>query len=55
MCRAGTTAQHLIDGIEDLTGGEIFGRFFHFWPPRDVHLHTWLAEWMKKRKKIVPF
>ena len=44
----GTTAHHLIDGIDELTNGDIYGRFFHFWPPREIELKKWLAAWMKK-------
>ncbi|XP_046361788.2 uncharacterized protein LOC124138923 isoform X1 [Haliotis rufescens] len=45
---AGTTAEDLLHGIESLTQGRIRGRFFHFWPSRDVHLLKWLGQWMKK-------
>ncbi len=38
----------MIDGIDELTNGEIYGRFFHFWPARDVNIRTWLGDWMKK-------
>ena len=48
----GTTAHHLIDGIDELTSGDIYGRFFHFWPPREIELKKWLAVWMKKGWQI---
>ncbi|XP_041376146.1 uncharacterized protein LOC121388732 [Gigantopelta aegis] len=50
---AGTTAEDLLHGIESLTDGKIRGRFFHFWPPRDINLLQWLGQWMKKG--AVPF
>lgn len=45
---AGTTAEELLAGVERLTKGEIRGRFFHVWPPRDVQLLSWISDWMKK-------
>ncbi|KAL4233984.1 hypothetical protein ACF0H5_005639 [Mactra antiquata] len=45
---AGTTAQDLVDGVTAVTRGTIKGRFFHFYPPREVELLKWLGFWMKK-------
>ncbi|XP_077870178.1 uncharacterized protein LOC144363107, partial [Saccoglossus kowalevskii] len=45
---AGTTHEDLITGMEGLTEGRIYGRFFSFYPKRDVDLKEWLAYWMKK-------
>ncbi|XP_064599138.1 uncharacterized protein LOC135465742 [Liolophura sinensis] len=45
---AGTTAEALIEGVVQLTKGEVIGRFFQFYPPRDVELLKWLAYWIKK-------
>lgn len=45
---AGTTAQDLVDGVAAVTRGAIRGRFFHFYPPREVELLKWLGHWMKK-------
>ncbi|KAK7504557.1 hypothetical protein BaRGS_00004043 [Batillaria attramentaria] len=45
---AGTTAEELLAGVERLTKGELRGRFFPFWPPRDVQLLSWISLWMKK-------
>ncbi|CAG5130221.1 unnamed protein product [Candidula unifasciata] len=46
--KAGTTAEELLLGVEKLSGGAVGGRFFHFWPPRNVKLLQWLAYWMKR-------
>ncbi|XP_050399662.2 uncharacterized protein LOC126816899 isoform X1 [Patella vulgata] len=45
---AGTEATDLLQGVETLTRGKLRGRFFKFWPARDVHLVKWLGHWMKK-------
>ncbi|XP_005094694.1 uncharacterized protein LOC101850074 isoform X2 [Aplysia californica] len=45
---AGTTAEELMAGVEQLSQGEVGGRFFHFWPPRKVKLLQWLAYWMNR-------
>lgn len=45
---AGTTAQDLVDGVREVTRGAIQGRFFHFYPPREINLLKWLGHWMKK-------
>ena len=44
----GTTAEALVDGVSTVTRGAIKGRFFHFYPKRDVDLLKWLGHWMKK-------
>jgi len=45
---AGSTHEDLIRGIENVSQGEISGRFFSFHPPREVCLRHWLIYWMKK-------
>lgn len=45
---AGTTHEDLIDGVLRLTDGEIYGRFFHFYPSCTVTLTKWLSHWMRK-------
>lgn len=45
---AGTTSQELVNGVASITRGAIMGRFFHFYPQRDVELLKWLGYWMKK-------
>lgn len=45
---AGTTHEDLVEGIHQLTGGTVYGRFFHFYPSRSVHLLKWLGSWIKK-------
>ncbi|XP_077983047.1 uncharacterized protein LOC144437889 [Glandiceps talaboti] len=49
---AGTTHEDLINGLNQLTEGRVYGRFFPFYPKRDVDLKEWLATWM--RKGVVP-
>ena len=44
---AGTTHQDLIDSMEKLTEGQIKGRFFSFYPERNVSLLHWLAKWIQ--------
>ncbi len=44
----GTTAQCLIDGIDSLSEGAVYGRFFHFSPEREVDLRQWLTHWIEK-------
>jgi hypothetical protein len=50
VCIVGTTAEELLRGVEHLTKGEVRGRFLPFWPPRQVHLLSWLSFWMKQGK-----
>jgi len=50
MFYSGTTAEDLLSGVERLTKGEIRGRFFQLWAPRNVQLLTWLSQWMKRGK-----
>ena len=45
---AGTSHQDLIDSMTTLTNGEIYGRFFSFYPERQVSLLHWLAHWLGK-------
>ena len=52
---AGTTAQVLVDGVTTGTRGAIKGRFFHFYPPREVELLKWLGHWMKKGEIYLKF
>lgn len=48
--KAGMNERELIENIECVTNEKISGRFFHFYPQRDVHLSEWLARWIKKGK-----
>ncbi|XP_048406006.1 uncharacterized protein LOC125461362 isoform X1 [Stegostoma tigrinum] len=45
---AGATHQQLIEGAEKASEGRVIGRFFSFYPERNVDLTAWLASWMKK-------
>lgn len=45
---AGTTHQDLIDSMNDITEGQIKGRFFDFYPERHVSLLHWLAKWIRR-------
>jgi len=45
---AGTSHQDLIDSMTTLTNGEVYGRFFSFYPERQVSLLHWLAHWLAK-------
>ena len=45
---AGMNAQELISNIETASDNQVTGRFFPFYPPRDVNLTPWLANWMRK-------
>jgi len=45
---AGTSHQDLIDSMTTLTDGEIYSRFFSFYPERQVSLSHWLAHWLGK-------
>ncbi|XP_070575087.1 uncharacterized protein [Ptychodera flava] len=49
---AGTTHEDLIQSVSELTEGKVYGRFFPFYPKRNVDLKEWLAYWM--RKGVVP-
>lgn len=43
----GCTAEHLIQGIETVTEGQVYGRFFCFYPEREVDILHWLGNWIK--------
>ena len=43
---AGTTHTDIIDGIEEISNGNITGRFFHFYPERDMDICSWLKTWL---------
>lgn len=45
---AGTSHQDLVDSMTTLTNGEVYGRFFSFFPERQVSLLHWLAHWLSK-------
>ena len=45
---AGTSHQDLIDSMHKITEGQVQGRFFSFYPERQVSLLSWLASWLKK-------
>lgn len=46
--KAGMNEKELIENIERSTDKKISGRFFNFYPRRDVHLYEWLADWIRK-------
>lgn len=45
---AGMNSLELIENIERVTNGRVSGRFFAFYPPRDLTLPDWLAYWLRK-------
>ena len=47
----GTTAEQLIEGVNAVTGGAIYGRFFHMFPLRRVCVRKWLSDWIKKGRQ----
>ena len=61
--RAGTTHQDLIDATMKITGGQVYGRFFHMYPKRNFsseilnnqgnndevgNLSRWIGNWIQK-------
>ncbi|KAF5892909.1 trifunctional purine biosynthetic protein adenosine-3, partial [Clarias magur] len=46
---AGATHVQLIDGAKEASAGRVLGRFFGFYPPRQVNLVQWLAHWIRQR------
>lgn len=44
---AGTTHRDLISGIDQLSNGQIYARFFPMYPERIVNLYKWLAFWIE--------
>ncbi|XP_034033053.1 uncharacterized protein LOC117516230 isoform X2 [Thalassophryne amazonica] len=46
--KAGATHGQLIAGAQEASDGKVTGRFFHFYPRRQVRLVPWLARWIKK-------
>ena len=62
--RAGTTHQDLIDATMKITGGQVYGRFFHMYPKRNFssailnnqssndeevgNLSRWIGQWIQK-------
>ncbi|XP_060755451.1 uncharacterized protein LOC132866683 isoform X2 [Neoarius graeffei] len=44
---AGATHNQLIDGAKEASGGRVLGRFFGFYPARQVNLVPWLAHWIR--------
>jgi hypothetical protein len=45
---AGMNELLLIQNIEKASGDQVSGRFFPFYPKRDVNFTEWLANWIKK-------
>lgn len=43
---AGTTHTDIIDGIKQISNDQVIGRFFHFYPERDVDICLWLKTWL---------
>lgn len=49
---AGSTHRDLILGLEKLTDGSVYARFFHMFPERYINLSSWLSFWIKKGNNI---
>ncbi|XP_063238405.1 uncharacterized protein LOC134539953 [Bacillus rossius redtenbacheri] len=45
---AGVTHEDIIRGLEEASEGQLYARFFPFYPQRDVSLCRWLVNWMRK-------
>ena len=45
---AGMNSMELIENIESVTQNKISGRFFSFYPQRDINLTQWLIYWINK-------
>lgn len=45
---AGMNAIELIENVKLVTNNKIIGRFFSFYPQRDVNILQWLSYWIKK-------
>lgn len=43
---AGTTHTDIINGVKTLSTNKIDGKFFHFFPERNVDLSLWLKKWI---------
>lgn len=43
---AGTTHTDIIDGIKEVSNDQVTGRFFHFYPERDINICSWLKTWL---------
>lgn len=43
---AGTTHKDLIESVERISDGQIYGRFFHMYPTRKFNLTRWLRDWI---------
>ena len=50
---AGMNAHELIENIQNVTSGKVTGRFFAFYPPREVSILNWLSNWIKKGKLLL--
>lgn len=44
---AGCTHNDIIEGLNKVSDGKIYARFFHMYPERDVNLELWLAFWIR--------
>lgn len=49
---AGMSSFELIENVKRVTKNRVNGRFFAFYPPRDVSLSDWLAYWLRKSINI---
>ena len=43
---AGTSHKDLIESVDRLSSGQIYGRFFAMFPRRKFHLTRWLRDWI---------
>lgn len=44
---AGSTHKDLIEGLTELSNGQIYARFFHMHPERVVNISRWLSFWLQ--------
>ncbi|GLV39821.1 hypothetical protein CBL_08113 [Carabus blaptoides fortunei] len=45
---AGSTHKDIIQGLNKITNGQVYARFFHMYPERYINLSQWLSYWIKK-------
>lgn len=46
--KAGMNASEMIENVERVTEKKVTGRFFSFYPARNIDIFRWLSEWIKK-------
>lgn len=45
---AGSTHKDIIQGLNKISNGQVYARFFHMYPERYINLSQWLSYWIKK-------